>query len=202
MKKFFIGLVCGAILASSTIIFASESIQTNIFRTELIFNGETKNPPADKPILKLKDSTYVPLRYFAESMGATVGYYERGGSYDPQIIINYPTASGLLIKDPNESRVSLGNLQLKKRANDGGTYVTAQMKLEESPYSVSAVLFQISFFDENEQFIFLTEGTGQLMKPGEIQTFTFYAGTLEKYSSVKLKIIEIRDMTDTGHDSL
>jgi hypothetical protein len=145
--------------------------------------------------------TRMYLCWFAENMGATVSYQESEGSSPPWIhIMYYPTESGLLIKDPKENRVSIGSLQLTKIVHGYPNYVTAQLKLQDSPFSLSSVHFTLYFYDENGKLIEKGAGTGQLMKSGDIQTVNVDVGALKNYSSVTLAVTEIIDVSNADHD--
>jgi hypothetical protein len=78
MKKFMIGIVCGVFLSFSSVVAASEAIQAILFPSKVIFhvnNSEKQLDGAkDDPILSYNNKAYIPLRTFAEAMGATVAY--------------------------------------------------------------------------------------------------------------------------------
>ncbi|MDQ0888608.1 hypothetical protein QFZ81_003696 [Paenibacillus sp. V4I9] len=202
MKKFVIGLICGIGLTATTAVYASDTIQAYLFPVKIMLNGESIEVDNNEyVVLNHIGHTYVPLRWVAENMGATVTYQESEGSTPPWIHLSYyQTDSGLLIKDPKENRVSIGNLQLKKIVHDYPNYVTAQLKLQDSPYPLSSVHFKLSFYDENGKLIEKGDGTGQLMKSGDIQTVIVNVGSLKNYSSVTLTVTEIIDISNAGHD--
>jgi hypothetical protein len=77
LKKFLLGLSCGVILAGSTAVYASGSIEALLFPAKVTFhvNGETKELAGEQTtILNYQNRTYIPLRAFSESMGAKVDY--------------------------------------------------------------------------------------------------------------------------------
>ena len=76
MKKFVSGMACGALIALSTGIVAASSIEAILFPSEIkIHTVEgTKEWNGNQPILNYNHSVYVPLRSFAEMMGAKVHY--------------------------------------------------------------------------------------------------------------------------------
>jgi hypothetical protein len=82
MKKFLLGLTTGVILAGSTAVYASNSIQALLFPAKVTFhvNGEIKELDGDQTsILNYNNKTYIPLRTFAESMGSRVDYSDISG---------------------------------------------------------------------------------------------------------------------------
>ncbi|WP_217556721.1 stalk domain-containing protein [Paenibacillus sp. GbtcB18] len=74
MKKFFVGLACGAALSAATAVYASENIQAYLFPVKFIINGEDKTPSGSIETLNYNGSAYVPVRYLAESLGSAVIY--------------------------------------------------------------------------------------------------------------------------------
>ncbi|WP_103996122.1 stalk domain-containing protein [Paenibacillus sp. UNC499MF] len=74
MKKFLLGLACGAALTATTAVYASESIQAYLFPVKFVINGENKTPNGPVETLNYNGSAYVPIRYLAESMDSAVIY--------------------------------------------------------------------------------------------------------------------------------
>jgi hypothetical protein len=78
MKKFAIGLFCGLLLSLATVVFASNSIQAILFPSKVWFhsNGAVKelDSTVENEVLNYNNKAYIPLRAFAEAMGAAVGY--------------------------------------------------------------------------------------------------------------------------------
>lgn len=79
MKKFIVGLVCGAVLAASTTIYASNDIQALLFPVKFQFNGEGKELGSRFSVLNYEGHTYVPLRFVAENLGAGAVYDAKAG---------------------------------------------------------------------------------------------------------------------------
>jgi len=111
MNKFFLGLVCGIILAVSTTVAAS-SIQAVLFPTVLHFhvNGELKQVDGTGGNIVLK--AYIPLRLFAENSGATIDYRSKSDSDGEKSQIDVYLAEDQLftIHDP-QGYISIGNIQ-------------------------------------------------------------------------------------------
>ncbi|MDQ1910708.1 stalk domain-containing protein [Paenibacillus sp. GD4] len=76
MKKFVLGLLCGAILAASTTLYASDEIRATLFPVTFQFNGETKDLGSRFAVLNYDGHTYVPVRFMAEQLGAGARYDE------------------------------------------------------------------------------------------------------------------------------
>ncbi len=75
MKKFLTGLLCGLLLATSTAVFASDTIQTVIMDAKFKFDGVVRELDDDNRIvLNYNGSAYVPVRFVAENAGKLVGY--------------------------------------------------------------------------------------------------------------------------------
>ncbi|MNC20651.1 hypothetical protein D3C75_686090 [compost metagenome] len=77
MKKFVIGLICGAALSMTTVALASDTIQAILFPSKITFQVKGNQVILDaneNPVLNYNDKTYVPLRAFAEAMGASVDF--------------------------------------------------------------------------------------------------------------------------------
>jgi len=77
MKKFLNGMLFGLLISFGTISYASNTIQAVIFPSIFNFNGESKSVDEGYEVLNYKDHVYVPIRFVAENMNATVGYSAR-----------------------------------------------------------------------------------------------------------------------------
>jgi hypothetical protein len=77
LKKFVVGLICGAALSMTTVAFASDTIQAILFPSKITFEMKGNQVVLDtneNPVLNYNDKTYIPLRAFAEAMGASVDF--------------------------------------------------------------------------------------------------------------------------------
>lgn len=77
MRKFILGLSCGFILAISTSVdakFLVESVKATIFPAKIELNGDSNDIPDGFTILNYNNLAYVPARFIAEKLGATVNY--------------------------------------------------------------------------------------------------------------------------------
>lgn len=78
MKKFIIGLLCGAVLSMTTVAFAANAIQAVLFPSKVTFYTNTAikvlDETGDNAILNYNNKAYIPLRAFTDAMGAKVNY--------------------------------------------------------------------------------------------------------------------------------
>lgn len=97
MKKFWLGLVCGIAIATSTAVYANEAIQATLFPVQYFFNSQPQEPDSEYATLNYNGHAYVPVRFVAESMGATVNYDEadRYISIRQPLVVPYRTPSEL-----------------------------------------------------------------------------------------------------------
>ncbi|CAG7653585.1 stalk domain-containing protein [Paenibacillus allorhizosphaerae] len=80
MKKFILGLLCGAVLAASTTIFAADEIRAMLFPVKFQFNGESRDTGSRFAVLNYEGHTYVPVRFMTENLGAGVSYDKDSGT--------------------------------------------------------------------------------------------------------------------------
>ena len=80
MKKhlllFLLSLVMGTLLFSSTVLAAEQPITVNPLQVKFYINGSEKTPAEDLPSFIYQGTTYVPLRFVAESLGQPVKWDE------------------------------------------------------------------------------------------------------------------------------
>lgn len=80
MKKFIAGMLCSVVFLSSAAALSSQSIQAILFPSKVtIYNGNEVSSIDSidgTEIINYKSRAYVPLRSFAEAMGAIVNYEE------------------------------------------------------------------------------------------------------------------------------
>ncbi|WP_281884421.1 stalk domain-containing protein [Paenibacillus sp. YYML68] len=77
MKKFILGMLCGAAIMAAPVVYAADGVWALLFPVKLQFNGEARELGPGYQILNVEGHTYVPLRFMAEQLGA-------GASYDPE----------------------------------------------------------------------------------------------------------------------
>lgn len=182
MKKFIIGLLCGTVLTATSTAFASDFVKAFLFPVKLVFNGETKDPGDDNPVLNYNGKTYVPLRFLSETMGASVGY----NGESQTVSVDYITDEGLRLHDAwVGGAVQAGNLRLT--AEDGKTTVKGQVLLDKHFANEKSVGFSLRFYDEAGNSIGNVGYTASL-KPGEIRTFEATGdGDFSNYAAVTME---------------
>lgn len=74
LKDIMIGVVIGTVLSSGIAYSASENIAVNFLPLKYYFDEVEVKPPVDQQGFVYKGTTYVPLRFAAESLGKKVGY--------------------------------------------------------------------------------------------------------------------------------
>ncbi|WP_426453903.1 stalk domain-containing protein [Paenibacillus sp. S-38] len=79
MKKFGLGLLCGVLISMSTAVVAANTIQAYLFPSKIDFKVNNISSQLDSTqdaVLNYNNKTYIPLRSFAEAMGAKVEYVD------------------------------------------------------------------------------------------------------------------------------
>jgi hypothetical protein len=179
MKKFILGLSCGLLLAGSSVAFASDTIQALLFPASFEINGSRVELNSDYQILNVEGHAYVPIRFVAENLGATIEY----DSETQRIVVKNKS---LVIKDPDYTNISVGNLILTKAGNK--TKVTGQLKFEGVGNSLNMVGAGLSFYNEDNQEIGVAVISGNNFGV-ETQTFvTEGEGDFKNYDAVYLHI--------------
>jgi hypothetical protein len=74
MKKFLMGIVCGAFIAGGTTVYAMDSIQALLFPAKYEINGMNKDLPNGYKTLNVDGHAYVPIRFISESLKAVAAY--------------------------------------------------------------------------------------------------------------------------------
>jgi len=178
MKKFFVGVVVGAVLATGTTVAASDSLKAMLFPVKLVINGETKETSSEVPVVNINGSTYVPLRFMAEAMDATVGWQEESQT----VKVDYWTGQGV---DPIVGwgmGVAVGNLEVSKDGEN--TRITGQVHHSKDYTTERGFGFTLTFYDGEGEVMGQASYESKL-QPGETQTFDLSApGDLTKYQVV------------------
>ncbi|MEI7028165.1 stalk domain-containing protein [Paenibacillus sp. y28] len=93
-KRWFVsGVMAGILVSCAAAASASEAVQAIIFPMKVSVNQAEQRLPEGTGILNYNNKTYVPLRFFAESLGAAVDYREGAEGREPSVSITSPNLS-------------------------------------------------------------------------------------------------------------
>ncbi|WP_192702128.1 stalk domain-containing protein [Paenibacillus sp. OAS669] len=179
MLKFVSGLCCGLFVASASVAFASDSIQAVLFPAHFEINGSRVSLNDDYKVLNVDGHAYVPIRFVAENLGATIDYDQ-----DTQKIL--VKNRSLDLSDPDHKGIWAGNLILTK--DGGSTKVTGQLKMEGVGNTTNTVGATLTFYNDNNEKI------GEASIHGDdfgvdAQTFVSEGlGDFRSYSTVNLHV--------------
>jgi hypothetical protein len=177
MKKLLLGLACGVCLTVGTQAFASSTINSIIFPVKYIINDTEKALGTDYETLNYKGHVYVPIRFIAENIGATVAYEADSSSV---FVKNNGT---LVLKDPNVSYISISNLVL----TDDGNKTTVNGLLNMDDGGNGFVGANLSFYNVKGDKIGEV-AISQNFNPG-INHFEINGdGNFKNYNTVKLTV--------------
>ncbi|SFM16851.1 Copper amine oxidase N-terminal domain-containing protein [Paenibacillus sp. 1_12] len=199
MRKFVMGAVVGSILSLSTVVVASDSIQTVLFPAYFTINGQHAETNKDSPVLNYNGQTYVPARFIAEQLGAFVDYND---DYKEIIINHFPSHKDILTdnKYPNV-HFSLIGVYL-----DGDYTVIRGMlsvdKLEDPTLKEKRdIEFSLNFYDESDTFIGTASGSSKTgssldkktISTGEIKIVNAgEVGDFSKFSKVSFQVTSFK----------
>ncbi|KRE45965.1 stalk domain-containing protein [Paenibacillus sp. Soil724D2] len=179
MKKFLLGLSCGFVIACSSVAVASDTIQALLFPASFEINGNTASLNNDYKVLNVDGHAYVPIRFVAENLGATI-------DYDADTNMIFVKNGNLTLIDPNYKGISVGNLILTKKGEN--TKVTGQLKMEGMGNTKNMIGANLSFYNDKSEKI------GEVAISGndfgvDAQTFVSEGlGDFRAYSTVNLHI--------------
>lgn len=184
MKKLMWGLVCSVVLASSSVALASNSIQAFLFPVQIEINDSAVSMPKDYKVLQVDGRAYVPIRFVAENLGATIDY---DSSTKKMMIKNQK----LDLVDPTCKTISVGNLIVTKDGNH--SKVTGQIEIEGVGNSQNSIEAKLSFYNASHKK--LGESVIQGKNVGvDAQTFVTQGnGDLREYATVTLQIESVND---------
>ncbi|SFL42752.1 Copper amine oxidase N-terminal domain-containing protein [Paenibacillus sp. 1_12] len=179
MKKFILGLSFGLAIACSSVAFASGSIQALLFPVSFEMNGSNIGLNNDYKVLNVDGHAYVPIRFIAENLGATI-------DYDTESQKIFVKNRNLDITDPDYKGILVGNLILTKVGIN--TKVTGQLKMEGVGNTKNMIGASLSFYNDKSEKI------GDIAINGnefgvDAQTFVSEgSGDFRAYSAVNLHI--------------
>lgn len=184
LKKFILGLTCGLLIAGSSVAFASNSIQALLFPASFEINGSEVPLSSEYKVINVDGHAYVPIRFVAENLGATIGY-----DAELQKIIVRNQYLGLT--DPDYDGISVGNLILTKEGNN--TRVTGQLKMEGVGNTKNKLTASLSFYNDNSEKVGVIKIEGNQYGVAA-QTFEAEAsGDFREYATVNLRISSVNN---------
>ncbi|MEK4511160.1 hypothetical protein EJP82_02550 [Paenibacillus anaericanus] len=178
------GLCCGLLFAGTSVAVASDSIQALLFPASFEINGTQMVMSKDYKVLNVDGHVYVPIRYVAVNLGATI-------DYDADLQKIFVKNAALNITDPDYKEISIGNLILTKAGKN--TKVTGQLEMQGVGNSKNVIKANLSFYNDNSEKI------GEVAISGKefgVDSQTFVAvgsGDFRTYSAVNLHISAIND---------
>lgn len=86
MKKFLLGCAVGGLLSVCSVAYATDGVQALLFPVKFFFNGHGSDLPADMATLNYNGHAYVPIRFIAEELGASITYHDS----DHTILVDMP----------------------------------------------------------------------------------------------------------------
>jgi hypothetical protein len=158
IKKFLLGLICGLALFAATAAAASNEIRALISSIAVSYHvgGETLDTNDDSSIaLNYKGKLYVPLRTFAETLGASVYYHGPANGERAKVEVYSEDDRDLTVRD-KEGYVRAGYM---KRTSF--TYNEAGKALTGSPEVSGTIRFVKSIPAGKELAFALTDKTGK-----------------------------------------
>ncbi|GAA3409085.1 copper amine oxidase N-terminal domain-containing protein [Paenibacillus hodogayensis] len=79
MKKFILGVICGAGIMAAPVLYASDAVVAKLWPVEVEVNGKPQQLSADEAIWNINGKAYAPVRWLAEQLGAGAMYRDRDG---------------------------------------------------------------------------------------------------------------------------
>lgn len=193
MKKFILGLSFGLIIASASVAFASSSIQALLFPASFEINGKAIALNADYKVLNVDGYDYVPIRFVADNLGATI-------DYDAELKKVIVKNRGLDLTDPNYKGISVGNLILTK--SGGSTKVTGQLSMFNVGNSQNKIEATLSFYNDKSEKIGNVVIKGDNFE-SEKRTFVVEGlGDFRAYTTVNLHITAVNNNVISESPSL
>ncbi|GAA4865801.1 hypothetical protein GCM10023310_51660 [Paenibacillus vulneris] len=118
MKNLLSGIFIGIALSLSSVAFAADAIQALLSPVKFEFNGEPRAMDSEYDTLNYKGHLYVPVRYVADNLGATVVYDEK----EDKVLFR---SGELNIPDSVTKGIAAGNLIFTKEGKR--TKITGQL---------------------------------------------------------------------------
>ncbi|GAA3401234.1 hypothetical protein ACFFNY_14510 [Paenibacillus hodogayensis] len=184
MKKFVIGFICGAAVAASTAVAASDAIQAHLFPSEVfIRSGETTIQPievdGENPVINYNGKAYIPLRTFAEAFGLHARFEE--GNPDDGVKhritlkkYDMPDDNNLYLTDP-DNHVHMGQFYMSRQPNGQYVLTRGTIRIDKA---LDNKAISISALDVNgkpigsSNFVYIDGSNAAPPQPGETRTFS------------------------------
>jgi hypothetical protein len=193
MKKFIMGVVVGGILSLTSVVAASDSIQTYLFEAYFTINGHSTTVDKGYSVLNYNGSAYVPVRFLAEQLGASVDYND----VNKEIVINHFSSNMKILTDSKYPNVHFSLLDLYLDGGYTGIHGLLSVDhLNDATITEHEIDFSLSFYDTNEKLIGTALGSQransdykQTISTGEIRVVNAgEVGDFSNYSNVKFKV--------------
>ncbi|MEF3307760.1 stalk domain-containing protein [Paenibacillus sp. GYB004] len=182
MRKYIIGFICGAAVASSTAVVASDSLQAYLFPSQVaIYNGVTIQPvevTGDNPVINYNNKAYIPLRTFAEAFGADVSFQpaspDNGSLNQIDLKIgSFPDYVVPYMRDP-DGYFEMEKLQVSRLPGGQRTLTSGTIRINKD---LSGKQIEITAMDSNgkpmgsTEFVSIADSETKPPFPGETRTF-------------------------------
>ncbi|MBP1993758.1 hypothetical protein [Paenibacillus eucommiae] len=203
MKKFIIGFMCGAAIATTTTVWAADSIQAYLFPSKVEFrHGEMITPvdvSGDNAVINYNNKAYIPLRTFAEAIGAKVSFKEAAASNGNknQIILMTGQAfenGPLTLSDP-DNNVNIGDLYVVREPNGNNSLTSGTIRINKV---LKDKEIEIHAFDAKGEligktdFVYIQDSESKPPRPGETRLFSTSL-TFNGNRKMDSCVIKIRD---------
>ncbi|WP_442600611.1 stalk domain-containing protein [Paenibacillus sp. KN14-4R] len=182
MKKFVVGLCCGIAISFTSIAVASDSIKALLFPVHFEINDAQTTLDKDYKVLNVDGHAYVPIRFVAEHLGATI-------DYDQELQKIYVKNRQLLLTDPDFKDILVGNLILTKAGTN--TKVSGQLKYEGVGSSLNQIDATLSFFNDNSRKIGEVKIGGNGFGVDTQNFVTEGIGDFRNYAAVNLRVDKV-----------
>ncbi|TBL75384.1 hypothetical protein [Paenibacillus thalictri] len=198
MKKFnfLTGLLIGIGLSACSVTFAASNIEAFLFPSKVIFHlGElTNNVDVSKsPVINHNNQAYVPLRLFAESIGARVNFQEASNVPGTHQIDIYTADVTTLFHMPDpEGYVTVGQFQISEEPSyPGRSNLTGLMRINKKMTGKSV---QIDALDSSNHIVgstgyIFTEMLGR-KNEGDVMPFAAPIDLKGNVESYQVKVVD------------
>ncbi|WP_158289448.1 stalk domain-containing protein [Paenibacillus flagellatus] len=196
MKKFAAGLLCGVALCLGTAGYAEEVREWSRFPVKLKVNDKPASLD-DKPIFNYDGSAYVPLRPFAERLGASVSFDAATGT----ITVMHNESNRPVLRDEDYPSLSVGVAGIGR--NGEYKIVDAYLLLDSSDDRIQSerlmqTRVRLHFYDRNDKRLGTSEKLitlgGWADNPFQVVPFQGVVdGDIDSYAYAKLDVVYFGD---------